>query len=302
MRLYPDAVNRYIDDPTSGLNTSSSREGYRRVLRSLQLEHPDLPVAEFTEDHLVAFVGRSHLSPATRAGYRTRIHGFFSWALWKRLVTEDPSANLKRLVPGSQTKPVTEHHWLGTADVAQVFDSVDTATTQGLRLMAVLRLGFTMGLRRAEIAGLRWDQVDLDRQLVSVVGKGQKRASLYITDSTLPWFDKWRSVGPGRGPVIPRMNTTTDFRTGWVTEPVWDQHITSDMIGRIVSKASSESGTVFLAHDMRRSFANMLLERGASIEEISAALRHSNLGTTQRYLETRQDAGLQAVKKRGLDV
>jgi site-specific recombinase XerD len=302
MRLYPDATNQYLADPTSGLNTKASRTGYRQALRALQLRNPELHVADFTEDHLIEYIGRPGLSPATVAGYRTRFQGFFSWAVWKNLRQDNPALNLKRLVSGSYTKPVVQHHWLTTAEVSRVLESADTSTLMGLRNLVVLRLGFTMGLRRTEIAELKWDQVDLTRQSLSLLGKGGKRASLYITDATLPWLDKWHSMGPGTGPVVCRFNTKTDFQTGWRTEPDWDRGIQGEAIGDIAHKAATENGIQFAAHDMRRSFANMLEEKGASIEEISAALRHSNLGTTQRYLERRQDAAFNAVRKRGLDV
>jgi integrase len=37
-------------------------------------------------------------------------------------------------------------------------------------------------------------------------------------------------------------------------------------------------------HDLRRTFAGLLEDQGVPIEKISAALRHSDIGTTQRYL------------------
>lgn len=311
VRLYPDAVTRYLTDPTSGLNTDASRKAYQKTLRALQLTQPDKKVADFTEDDLVNFVGRPGLAPASIAGYRARIHGFFSWAQWRGLRPDDPSANLKRLTPGSLTKPVRRHHWLTSSEVGRILDQVDTSTPIGLRTLVVLRLGFTMGLRRDEIARLTWDQIDLTRQSITFTGKGRKLASLYITDATLPWLDKWRSEAltghgghaiPAGAPVVIRFQSRTDFKSGWALTPDWARGVTGDTIGDIVDRAARDAGVEFAAHDMRRSFANMLEEKGASIEEISAALRHSNLGTTQRYLERRQDAGFNAVKKRGLDV
>jgi hypothetical protein len=78
MRLYPDAVTQYINDPASGLNTESSRTNYRKTLRALQAAHPNHTIQDFTETELVAFCGRAHLSPATRAAYRTRINSFYT--------------------------------------------------------------------------------------------------------------------------------------------------------------------------------------------------------------------------------
>jgi len=43
-------------------------------------------------------------------------------------------------------------------------------------------------------------------------------------------------------------------------------------------------------HACRRAFADRMLESGASIRDIQAALRHSSLRTTERYLSESQPA------------
>jgi integrase/recombinase XerD len=309
VRLFPDAVNRFLNDPASGLESPVSKKGYKNTLRMLQLRYPNHALETFTEDDLVAFCGKDGLSPATKAAYRTRIHGFFSWAQWRGLIDQDPSIHLKRIVQGSFTKPVKEHHWLNMEEVGRVLDTIDTSTVKGRRNMVIARLGFTCGLRRGEIAKLTWNGVNLERQLINVIGKGGKQASLFVTDATLPWLDKWRSEAteglgrePGPEPVIPAIHVRTDFGTGWYEVVKWETGVSAEGLGKVLEKLRRELGADFRPHDMRRSFANMLQENGASVEEISAALRHSNLGTTARYLERRQDASFQAVKRRGLDV
>jgi integrase/recombinase XerD len=309
MRLYPEAAHKFVTDPTSGLKTDSSKKTYKATLRALQFAYPEHQLDQFTETNLVDWCSRTNLAPATVAGYKTRLQGFFGWALWRGLLVGDPSANMGRIVKGSNSKPVRENHWLTTRDVTRVLDSIDTQSTLGLRDMIIARLGFTLGLRRAEIAGLTWNQIDLDRQQLRVVGKGGKLAALFLTDSTIPWFEKWHATttaGLGRvpdtEPVIPAFQTTTDFVTGWQLDVQWSRPVSPDAISKRVSFLSERAGTEFAPHDLRRSFANMLEEAGYTIEEISVALRHSDLGTTARYLERRQDAAYQTVKKKGLTI
>ena len=299
-------LDRFIDDPTSGLNTIASRAAYRKTLRALQAAYPEHQLEDFTEKELVLFCSRPHLAPATIAGYRTRIHGFFSWALWQVLITEDPSANMKRIVRGSHSKPVQEHNWLSTEDVTMVLDSIDTSPLFELRDMIIARLGFTLGLRRGEIATLTWNQIDLERQQVTLRGKGGRLSTLFLTDTSLPWFRTWYESTtrglerfPITEPVIPRFEA--NFMSDWKCEPIWMLPVGPDTITNRV-RFLSEATTSFAPHDMRRSYANMLEEAGYQVAEISTALRHSDLGTTQRYLDRRQDAAFQAVKERGLTV
>ncbi len=304
MKLFPEATHMFTTNPTSGLRTAPSRVSYRKTLGSLQNAYPDFHLSDFTEKDLVNWLSRPNLSPATVACYRTRIHGFFSWALWQEMIQVDPSANLSRLVKGSFTRPVRENHWLSTEDVGMVLDSIDTSTTMGLRDMIIARLGFTLGLRRAEIAGLTWDQIDLERQQVTVKGKGGRLSTLFLTDGSLPFFETWydsatEHLGPMDGPVIPALVVTSIPPYDLV--PNWRKPVSPDAVSKRVLSISAAS-VRFAPHDMRRSYANLLVEGGYTVEEISVALRHSDLGTTQRYLEYRQDAAFQAVKERGLTV
>jgi integrase len=50
-------------------------------------------------------------------------------------------------------------------------------------------------------------------------------------------------------------------------------------------------------HDLRREFASRLLESGATLAEVQAALGHANITMTSRYLGT-SDAGLQKAFER----
>lgn len=308
MKLWPDAVQMFLADPACNLTTEQSRKGYAKALQGLHFHYPNHELEDYTEQDLLAFCGRPDLAPNSRKGYRTRVHAFFSWAKWRGLIKEDPSSNLQRaLRPG--TEPVSTFHWLSEEEVNKVLDSIDTSTLTGLRTLVVLRLGFTSGLRRNEIASLKWDDVSLPKQQITLLGKGQKKASVFITDRTAAVLEKWHAAfaeGLGRDPknepVVCRFRRLADFQGTFYTEPIWEDGLSPDAVARIVERASKEVGIDFKAHDMRRSFAGILEDRGVPIQDISAALRHSNIGTTQRYLEKRQDAAYRAVRARGFDL
>lgn len=310
MRYYPDAVNTFLSDPASNVRTEASRKSYRRTLEGLHNHYPDKrSIREFTEPDLVSFVNRPELSPNSRKSYRVRLMSFFDWATWRGHIPTNPAQNLKRLVPGG-TNPVQEAVWLDSHEIEEMLQAIPVETTLQMRDLIIARLGFTMGLRRMEIAGLRFRQCDLRREAVHFMGKGRKQATVWTPPKTLEVLTKWRAVAEeqlGRPPVdefvVPAFNRYADFGAGcYVTEIEWEKGISPDHVGKIFRRIAHQAGWKMSAHDMRRSYANALEEQGYSIEEISKALRHSNLGVTQRYLEGRQDAAYQTVKSRGFDL
>lgn len=302
MLLFPDAVEQYINDPASNLNTAASRRTYWMNLRALQAFTPELEVDQFTEDVLVAYLTDTPRAPATIANLRTVFAGFFGWATYRGLTPSDPTTNLKRLFPGGK-KPVRRHNWLTRAEVERVLQSTDLSTIVGRRDNVLLRLGFTAGLRREELRTVRWQDLDLPNRRLHLVGKGRKLATVAITDGTLDALLLWKDdcrANPN-DPILCGVQRQMNWKTGEVTHKVKDgQPLGATTLAHAVRRAAERSGVRFLPHDMRRTFAGLVHDR-SGIEVTSAALRHSNLGVTQRYLERRQDAAARAMEEAGID-
>ena len=56
----------------------------------------------------------------------------------------------------------------------------------------------------------------------------------------------------------------------------------------------------FAPHDMRRTFAGLMFEK-VDIYSLKEAMRHTDVSTTEKYLQTRPDGAAQAVRDAGLD-
>ncbi len=69
------------------------------------------------------------------------------------------------------------------------------------RNRAILALMGVHGLRVAEVAGLKLDDVDLSESVVRVLGKGRKVRTVYLTDQTTQVLADWLTEIPFRGNV-----------------------------------------------------------------------------------------------------
>lgn len=299
-------VQAYLEADDNGLRTSATRETYRvtlvtfysRLQGSLAYTRPDTITTRQLEDFI-----NSKTSPASRNAAKTRLRGFFKWAHQHGLIPADPSAGLD----GMRIKPaaVRQHQWLSKADVTKVLHSLPTNLV-GYRDNVLLRLGFSAGLRRQEMIDLTWADYDPERSILYVRGKGQKLAQVNVTgslaDSLKSWGSLYRQGTPrAADPILVAVRYETNWKTGVSSEAgMWGKKLSPSGINQIVNKASERAGVRFAPHDMRRTFAGIVHEQ-AGLEATSQALRHSNTGVTQKYLERRQDAAAQATKGIDLD-
>jgi site-specific recombinase XerD len=143
---------------------------------------------------------------------------------------------------------------------------------QRLRDRAILEVLYASGIRRAELAGLNLQDVDLERRLMRVIGKGNKQRTVLINGSAQDAMLAYLGVRP-------RTNDEAFFvgRRG--------ERLGVRAVWSVVKTVERLSGATFHVspHVMRHSFATHLLENGADIMTIKELLGHESLATTQIY-------------------
>jgi integrase/recombinase XerD len=141
-------------------------------------------------------------------------------------------------------------------------------------LMTVL---YSTGVRASEAAGLRWIDCrgrSKTNGQISVLGKGQKRRTILLTDDV--WHELQALKPAGAAPE--------DFI--FLSESGWKKPLTRIRIANIVREAAKRAGLEehVSPHWMRHAHASHAMENGAPLPLISATLGHTSLATTSRYL------------------
>ncbi|GAC1358218.1 MAG: tyrosine recombinase XerC [Vulcanimicrobiaceae bacterium] len=163
---------------------------------------------------------------------------------------------------------------LSEAETAKLLRTVvaGKTDTQRLRDIAIMEVLYASGIRRAELVGLNLADVDLDRHLMRVIGKGDKQRMVFINQAASDAIRQYLSVRPRSADdalFLSRRKTRLSHRQAWVVFTTFaklsglTQHVTP--------------------HTMRHSFATHLLENGADIVTIKELLGHESLSTTQIY-------------------
>jgi integrase len=160
-------------------------------------------------------------------------------------------------------------------------------------------LGLLCGLRRAEICGLRWMDVDLDNRTATIVHNYQ-RDPIKKTNSLQP-VKTDKSCAEIPLPVIV-VQALLEEKKGRVVvginqgeQHVWAQEdgrpYTPQQLYRRFKGLLKRLGIEGRPHDMRHTFATLLYDAGMDDKAVSTAIRHTRTGfTSDFYIHMRQKA------------
>ncbi len=145
-----------------------------------------------------------------------------------------------------------------------------------LRDLAVLEVLYGSGIRVSECCGLDDPDVDLDRGLLTVLGKGSKIRRIPLgapaTDAIWAWLAHGRS----------RL-TAADRPTGAIFLNRLGRRLGTRDARRIVERHPLPDGRTLHPHALRHAYATHLLEGGADLRTVQELLGHADLATTQIY-------------------
>jgi integrase/recombinase XerD len=149
----------------------------------------------------------------------------------------------------------------------QEIDKMASVTTN-IKHRMIIQIGYSAGLRVSEIIGLRWQDIDFDRNLIHLKGAKDKKDRLVMLSKRVK--EALHGMDMGQGYVF------ISNRKGRYT-----QRSIQSIIEKAVAKAGIRKRVT--PHTLRHSFATHLLENGTDIRYIRDLLGHSDISTTLIY-------------------
>ena len=202
------------------------------------------------------------------------VRSYYKYLQLRGLVTSNPTRYLKG--------PKREHALPSFLTQAQIEEALATIPAEpdnflSVRDRLIIETIYQTGLRRAEVASLETQQVDLTAMSLRVVGKGRKeRIVPFGTDLR----DKMQDYLTLRDRVVGISQyffVTLKCRPLSGADVYQVVHKALDVVPGLPRRG---------AHTLRHSFATEMLNAGAPITSIKELLGHSNLDTTTRYTHT----------------
>ena len=232
-------------------------------------------LAELDLAGLRSWLARSRSGGAARTtlarrGSSARV--FTAWAHRRGFLPTDPGA-LLATPKGHRPLPDV----LRADEAARLVDQVDGPEPEQRRDRAVLELLYATGIRVGELCGLDVDDVDTERRVVRVLGKGARERSVPYGAPAGAAVEAWLVGG----------------RPLWATSASGPALLLGRRGGRLDPRAARTLVHRRLAdvpgapdlgpHGLRHSAATHLLEGGADLRSVQELLGHASLATTQIY-------------------
>ncbi|MFP7364571.1 tyrosine recombinase XerC [Corynebacterium callunae] len=208
-------------------------------------------------------------SRATLARRTAAVKAFSKWAVKNGHLAADEAA---RLVSPKASRDLPKV--MGEEQAGRFVENAGSANeTEYLRDSAILELLYATGMRVAELCGLDIKDVDQSRQMVRVLGKGNKERVIPFGAAALNALQRWLEA---------RAEMAKDPTAMFVGSR--GQRINARQVRRIVDKAGQITGTEHLSpHSLRHTAATHLLDGGADLRQVQEMLGHSSMQTTQIY-------------------
>jgi len=262
-RTLADLIDRYIRDilpqKKDVINPKRQLDWWRKNLGMMRLADltPAL-LAEYRDK--ISAEGRSN---ATVVHYMSALSHVFTIAV-KEYGWMESNPMLKVTKP---KEPPGRVRFLSKDERERLFAACRENKNPDLYFAVVLAL--STGARKSELMNLRWSQIDLQREIITLhETKNNERRCLALTGPALELMierSKFRRFDtdllfPGRDPQKP-----VDLRSAW--------------------EAALERAEIndFRWHDLRHTFASYLAMSGATLPDIAAAMGHKTLQMVQRY-------------------
>ena len=141
----------------------------------------------------------------------------------------------------------------------------------------IYSLYFT-GTRRNEIIQMRYNSVDLNEQILKVLGKRNKERLIPIHYKLKSQLEKYLDVRPSSNKNV--NETFFCFENGDKITPEFVYQTVNLYFDKVSSKTKKSP------HMLRHSFATHMLDQGADLNAVKGLLGHSSVAATQNYTHT----------------
>ena len=268
---------------------SSTAYAYHLMLRQLFNQWEDTPIHQIGTKEIQEFLNeRKHLAEKTLREMLITIKSIFESARRDGHIKENPAAD-KRIVIPSKKKTVRKA--LELDELRDILMSLDKLNEMDRRYMMLLL--FT-GMRRGEVLGLKWEDVDLKKNVLHIErsisfprGKNGCEIGTPKTDSGF----RDVPIAPELMKVLQPLSSHGYIIGGEEPITLSIHRRMMERIGRTIDLHGASP------HIFRHSYATLLNDAGASVKTIQSILGHSDVQTTiNRYVHSREYRRQEAVK------
>ncbi len=233
-------------------------------------------ISETSLNSYVLTMEREGMSPATVSRNIASIKAFIFYLIKKGSLHEDPTERIR--APKVEKKPP---HTLTMEQVNGLLEQPSKESKKGIRDKAMLELLYATGIRVTELISIKFEDVNLKSKYIRCCNSNKERVVPFGNMAKLAleaYFVKVRTE------LLGKVESNICF-TNLSGEPMSRQGF-----WKIIKSYGKAAGiqSEITPQILRHSFAVHMMENGADIHSVQELLGHSDIATTQVYMQTRK--------------
>ena len=210
---------------------------------------------------------------------------FFNFLLKKKLINVNPFAD--QIMP---KKPISLPKSISEDDVVKLLDAPKPDSLIGLRDKAMLELLYASGVRISELVNIKFSDLDLERNIIKVFGKGSKERLVPFGEDAAQCISAYIEERKKNKDLASIKYIFLNNRGTKISRHAFWHRLKEHCLEIGLKQDISP-------HTLRHAFATHLLNRGADLRSVQVLLGHSDLSTTQIYTHIAKQRLSELIKK-----
>ena len=258
--------------------SNNTLQSYERDLKQFEkyIEKNEEDYSEITDEGIKTYINYMQeigKKPSTISRGLASIRSFYQYELKNKKVENDPtdgiqSPKIEKRVPNVLT----------SNEVALLLEQPKNVDLKGIRDKAMLEFAYATGMRVTEIISLNIEDINLEQGYVTCKN-GKKERTIPLGNMSLKALKEY--IQDSRDILI----KDEDEKALFVN--VNGQRLTRQGFWKIIKyyKEQAHIEKEITPHVLRHSFATHLLQNGADLKSIQTMLGHSDILSTQIYMQ-----------------
>ena len=275
---------------TEKKSSKNTLQSYRRDLEQFEkyIQNLGKEFTKITDEGIkeyIKYMQEIGKKPSTISRGLASIRSFYQYEVRNKIIEKDPtegiqSPKIEKRVPNVLT----------SSEVALLLEQPKNIDLKGTRDKAMLEFAYATGMRVTEIISLNIDDINLE-QGYATCRNGRKERSVPIGNLSLKALKDY--IFNARKVMIKDENEKALFVN------VNGKRLTRQGFWKIIKyyKEQAHIEKDITPHVLRHSFATHLLQNGADLKSIQTMLGHSDILSTQIYMQF-QDESLKNIYKK----
>lgn len=263
--------------------SKNTLESYQRDILQYQeyLEEKKINYKEVNNENVLGYLDYLKdldKKASTISRHLASIRLFYQYLLKNKIVKEDPTKGIQS--PKIEKKAPSV---LSSQEVSLLLEQPNGEGLKSIRDKAMLEVAYATGMRVTEIISLNVSDIDIESSLVTCKNENKQRI-IPLGKLSLSALKEYMTIA--RPNMIKDDNETALFVN------VNGKRLTRQGFWKIIKfyKEQAHITKDITPHVLRHSFATHLLQNGADLKSIQTMLGHSDISSTQVYMQFQDDS------------